>query len=139
MYAGRVRHEKICFRVSDGRSADLCRRCGTRSVPINNNYPGDTEAQAQMLYDLGLFKGTDKGFALEKSMTRAEASVMLTRSAWRRKDRAGRKLEASVYRCAAVGGQIRRLAVSEWFDQGRFRDTVRARSAMSPAASIAFF
>ena len=46
---------------------------------INNNYPGDTEAQAQMLYDLGLFKGTDKGFALEKSMIRAEASVMLTR------------------------------------------------------------
>lgn len=92
---------------------------------INNNYPGDTEAQAQMLYDLGLFKGTDKGFALEKSMTRAEASVMLTRSAWRRKDRAGRELEASVYRCAAVGGQIRRLAVSEWFDQGRFCDTVR--------------
>lgn len=46
---------------------------------INNNYPGDTEAQAQMLYDLGLFKGTDKGFALEKSMTRAQASVMLTR------------------------------------------------------------
>ena len=46
---------------------------------INNNYPGDTEAQAQMLYDLGLFKGTDKGFVLEKSMTRAEASVMLTR------------------------------------------------------------
>ena len=46
---------------------------------IDNNYPGDTEAQAQMLYDLGLFKGTDKGLALEKSMTRAEASVMLTR------------------------------------------------------------
>lgn len=46
---------------------------------IDNKYPGDTEAQAQMLYDLGLFKGTDKGFALEKSMTRAEASVMLTR------------------------------------------------------------
>ena len=46
---------------------------------IDNNYPGDTEAQAQMLYDFGLFKGTDKGFALEKSMTRAEASVMLTR------------------------------------------------------------
>lgn len=46
---------------------------------IDNNYPGDTEAQAQMLYDLGLFKGTDKGFTLEKSMTRAEASVMLTR------------------------------------------------------------
>ena len=88
---------------------------------INNNYPGDTEAQAQMLYDLGLFKGTDKGFALEKSMTRAEASVMLTRLLGAEKT----ALEASVYRCAAVGGQIRRLAVSEWFDQGRFRDTVR--------------
>ncbi len=46
---------------------------------IDNGYPGDTEAQAQMLYDLGLFKGTDKGFELEESMTRAEASVMLTR------------------------------------------------------------
>lgn len=91
---------------------------------INNNYPGDTEAQAQMLYDLGLFKGTDKGFALEKSMTRAEASVMLTRLLAQKRPR-GRKLGASVYRCAAVGGQIRRLAVSEWFDQGRFRDTVR--------------
>ena len=56
--------------------------CAARAAQvgtINNNYPGDTEAQAQMLYDLGLFKGTDKGFALEKSMTRAEASVMLTR------------------------------------------------------------
>lgn len=31
-------------------------RCGTRSVPINNNYPGDTEAQAQMLYDLDCSK-----------------------------------------------------------------------------------
>ena len=53
---------------------------GTVQVGTNdNNYPGDTDAQAQMLYDLGLFKDTDKGFALEKSMTRAEASVMLTR------------------------------------------------------------
>lgn len=46
---------------------------------IDNGYPGDTEAQAQMLYDLGLFQGTAKGFELEKSMTRAEAAAMLTR------------------------------------------------------------
>lgn len=46
---------------------------------IDNGYPGDTEAQAQMLYDLGLFRGTDKGFALEKPMTRVEAAAMLTR------------------------------------------------------------
>lgn len=56
-----------------------CAAGAARVGTINNNYPGDTEAQAQMLYDLGLFKGTDKGFALEKSMNRAEASVMLTR------------------------------------------------------------
>lgn len=46
---------------------------------IDNRYPGDTEAQAQMLYDLGLFRGTEKGFELEKPMTRAEAAAMLTR------------------------------------------------------------
>ncbi len=46
---------------------------------IGNSFPGDTEAQAQMLYDLGLFRGTEQGFALEKPMTRAEAAVMLTR------------------------------------------------------------
>lgn len=46
---------------------------------IRNDYPGDTEAQAQMLYELGLFKGTENGFELEKPMTRAEAAAMLTR------------------------------------------------------------
>ena len=46
---------------------------------IDNGYPGDTEAQAQMLYDLGLFRGTENGFELEKPMTRAEAAAMLTR------------------------------------------------------------
>lgn len=46
---------------------------------IDNGYPGDTEAQAQMLYDLGLFRGTEKGFELEKPLTRAEAAAMLTR------------------------------------------------------------
>lgn len=46
---------------------------------IDNGYPGDTDAQAQMLCDLGLFRGTDKGFELEKPMTRAEAAAMLTR------------------------------------------------------------
>ena len=38
---------------------------------IDNAYPGDTEAQAQILYDLGLFRGTKKGFELEQPMTRA--------------------------------------------------------------------
>lgn len=46
---------------------------------IDNDYPGDTEAQAQMLCDLGLFRGTEKGFELDKPMTRAEAAAMLTR------------------------------------------------------------
>lgn len=46
---------------------------------IDNGYPGDTEAQTQMLCDLGLFRGTENGFELEKPMTRAEAAAMLTR------------------------------------------------------------
>jgi len=46
---------------------------------IDNGYPGDTEAQAQMLHDLGLFQGTDEGFQLDKPMTRAQAAVMLVR------------------------------------------------------------
>lgn len=46
---------------------------------IDNGYPGDTEAQAQLLHDLGLFRGTENGFELEKPMTRAEAAAMLTR------------------------------------------------------------
>ena len=78
-----------------------------------------------MLYDLGLFKGTDKGLCAGEIHDPRRGLGDADPSAWRRKDRAGRKLESSVYRCAAMGGQIRRLAVSEWFDQGRFRDTVR--------------
>lgn len=46
---------------------------------IQNDTPGSIEAQAQMLKDLKLFKGTDKGLELEKPMTRAEAAVMVTR------------------------------------------------------------
>ena len=34
---------------------------------------------AQMLYELGLFMGTDQGFELGRTMTRAEAAVMITR------------------------------------------------------------
>lgn len=49
------------------------------SGTIQNHGSGSIEAQAQMLKDLGLFKGTDKGFELEKPMTRAEAAVMVTR------------------------------------------------------------
>lgn len=42
---------------------------------INNN----SEHQAEMLKKLGLFLGTDKGFELQRSMTRSEAAVMLVR------------------------------------------------------------
>lgn len=42
--------------------------------------PAPTQRQmAQMLYDLGLFRGTDQGFELERPMTRAEAAVMVAR------------------------------------------------------------
>ena len=89
---------------------------------IDNNYPGDTEAQAQMLYDLGLFKGTDKGFALEKSMTRAEASVMLTRLLGAEKTALAGNWK---HPFTDVPQWADKYVVSEWFDQGRFRDTVR--------------
>lgn len=46
---------------------------------IRNDCPGSVHAQAQMLKDLGLFKGTGKGFELEKPLTRAEVAVMVTR------------------------------------------------------------
>lgn len=39
----------------------------------------DPVAQAEMLRQLGLFLGTDKGFELDKPLTRAQAAVMLTR------------------------------------------------------------
>lgn len=42
---------------------------------INN----DPQAQAEMFKKLGLFRGTDKGFELDRPMTRAEAAVMLVR------------------------------------------------------------
>ena len=32
-----------------------CAACAAHVCTINNNYPGDTEAQALMLYYLGLF------------------------------------------------------------------------------------
>ena len=42
---------------------------------LNNEYPD----QAEMLNALGLFLGTDKGFELDKSLSRAEAAVLLVR------------------------------------------------------------
>lgn len=57
----------------------MCAAGAANIGTIDNSYPGDTEAQAQMLYDLGLFRGTENGFELEKPMTRAEAAAMLTR------------------------------------------------------------
>lgn len=56
-----------------------CAAGAANAGTIDNGYPGDTEAQAQMLCDLGLFRGTENGFELEKPMTRAEAAAMLTR------------------------------------------------------------
>ena len=90
---------------------------------IDNNYPGDTEAQAQMLYDLGLFKGTDKGFALEKSMTRAEASVMLTRLLGAEKTALAGNWKHPFTDVPQWADKY--VGWLEWFDQGRFRDTVR--------------
>ena len=65
----------ICFALILLTCAAGAANVGT----IDNGYPGDTEAQAQMLCDLGLFRGTENGFELEKPMTRAEAAAMLTR------------------------------------------------------------
>jgi hypothetical protein len=48
---------------------------GVHTDGINN----DPYDQAEMLKELDLFMGTDKGFELERSMTRAEAAVMLVR------------------------------------------------------------
>ena len=45
------------------------------SESINN----DPTVQADFLHALGLFRGTEKGYELEKAMTRAEAAAMLTR------------------------------------------------------------
>ncbi len=43
------------------------------------NLEGDAESCAEALYELELFLGTDKGFELERPMTRAEAATMLVR------------------------------------------------------------
>ena len=43
------------------------------------NISGDAEKSAEALKELNLFRGTDKGFELERQMTRAEAAVMLVR------------------------------------------------------------
>ena len=43
------------------------------------NLDGDADASAIALKELNLFHGTDKGFELERPMTRAEAAAMLVR------------------------------------------------------------
>lgn len=40
---------------------------------------GDPQARAQMLYDLGLFRGTQDGFELDRVLRRDEAAAMLVR------------------------------------------------------------
>lgn len=43
------------------------------------NLEGDAQSSAEALRELNLFFGTDKGFELERPMTRAEAAAMLVR------------------------------------------------------------
>ena len=40
---------------------------------------GDPQARAQMLYGLGLFRGTQNGFELDRVLRRDEAAAMLVR------------------------------------------------------------
>lgn len=50
------------------------------AVTITNPaYPGDTQAQAEMLKVLGLFRGTENGFELDRVLRRDEAAAMLVR------------------------------------------------------------
>lgn len=49
------------------------------SVPVHAVEQGQYLQNAQSLFELGLFKGTDLGFELGKTATRAEAAVMLVR------------------------------------------------------------
>ena len=60
----------ICL-LCGGAAAAGCIENPEITVPI--------ERQAQMLRELGLFRGTESGFELERAMTRAEAAVMLVR------------------------------------------------------------
>lgn len=48
------------------------------SVPTSAFAAPDTQ-YADTLYELGLFKGTDKGYELEKTLTREESTVILVR------------------------------------------------------------
>lgn len=52
---------------------------GTFHVVTQETVNNDPEMQAEMLKKLGLFLGTNKGFELDRAMTRDEAAAMLTR------------------------------------------------------------
>ncbi|MDR3208004.1 MAG: trypsin-like peptidase domain-containing protein, partial [Oscillospiraceae bacterium] len=52
--------------------------CGLLALPVSAR-AADYTAQADTLNALGLFLGSDKGYELDRSMTRAEAAVMVTR------------------------------------------------------------
>ncbi len=54
--------------------------CAVFAVPsFAANLEGDAPKSAEALRELNLFLGTDKGFELERPMTRAEAAAMLVR------------------------------------------------------------
>lgn len=48
-------------------------------VPVSAEYKPQFEYEAQMLYDFGLFKGTDKGFELDKKCDRLQAAALFVR------------------------------------------------------------
>ena len=48
-------------------------------VPVSAEYVPQFEYEAQMLYDLGLFKGTDNGFELDKKCDRLQAAALFIR------------------------------------------------------------
>ena len=47
-------------------------------IPLNCMAAQYTD-EADILFDIGLFKGTEKGYELDKTLTRAEAAVMIAR------------------------------------------------------------
>ena len=48
-------------------------------IPAYANYSPQFEYEAQTLYDMGLFKGTDVGFELDKKCNRVQAAVLFIR------------------------------------------------------------
>ncbi len=63
----------------ESKETDLQKTEKNESVEAELSVIITPQAAADTLYALGLFKGTEKGYELEKSFTRAEGAVMLVR------------------------------------------------------------